>query len=62
MLISYFDEAQNRLIKATVIELHRTRLLVENDHDHRRRSIPFDAVNIDGVETDIGAVAPEQRA
>jgi hypothetical protein len=62
MLISYFDEAQNRLIKATVIELHRTRLLVENEHDHQRRSIPFGAVNIDGVETDIGAVAPEQRA
>jgi chorismate mutase len=30
MKISYFDEAQNRLIEATVRELHRTRLLVEN--------------------------------
>ena len=62
MLISYFDEAQNRLIKATVIELHRTRLLVENQHDHQRWSIPFGAVNIDGVETDIRAAAAEQRA
>ena len=62
MPISYFDEAQNRLIEATVIELHRTRLLVENRHDRKRWSIPFGAVNIDGVETDIRAVAPEQRA
>jgi hypothetical protein len=61
MLISYFDEAQNRLIEASVRELHRTRLLVENRDNKARWSIPFGAVNIDGVETDIRAVA-EQRA
>ena len=61
MPISYFDEAQNRLIEASVLELHRTRLLVENRHDNQRWSIPFGAVNIDGVETDIRANA-EQRA
>jgi len=60
MLISYFDEAQNRLVEATVIELHRTRLLVENRHDKKRWSIPFGAVNVDGVETDIRGAA-EQR-
>src|SRR3954470_21402513 len=53
MLISYFHERQNRLIKATVIELHWTRLLVENRQDRERWSIPFGAVNIDGAETDI---------
>lgn len=62
MPIRYFDEAQNRLIKATVRELHRTRLLVENQDDSKLWSIPFGAVNIDEVETDIRAVAPEQRA
>ena len=61
MLISYFDEAQNRLIEASVLELHRTRLLVENRDDKARWSIPFGAVNIDRVETDIRAVV-EQRA
>lgn len=61
MLITYFDEAQNRLIEASVLELHRTRLLVENRQDKARWSIPFGAVNIDRVETDIRAVA-EQRA
>ncbi len=61
MPISYFDEAQNRQIEARVLELHRTRLLVENRHDKGRWSIPFGAVNIDRVETDIRAGA-EQRA
>jgi len=60
MPISYFDEVQNRLIEATVIELHRTRLLVENRHDLERWSIPFGAVNIDGAETDISAAAEQQ--
>lgn len=60
MPISYFDEAQNRLIEATVIELRRTRLLVENRHDKERWSIPFGAVNVDGVETEIRSAAEQQ--
>ena len=61
MPISYFDEVQNRLIEATVRELHRTRLLVENRQDQKLWSIPFGAVNVDGVETDIraGAAGPQ---
>ena len=61
MKISYFDEAQNRLIEARVRELHRTRLLVENQEDQKLWSIPFGAVNVDGVETDIRGVSPEQQ-
>jgi len=57
MKISYFDEAQNRLIEARVRELHRTRLLVENQQDKKLWSIPFGAVNVDGVETDIRGVS-----
>lgn len=60
MLVSYFDEAQNRLIEATVLELRRTRLLVENRHDQKLWSIPFGAVNLDGAETDIRAGAEQQ--
>lgn len=62
MKIAYFDATQNRLIDACVIELHRTRLLVENRHDQQRWSIPFGAVNVDGVETDMRAAAAEQPA
>lgn len=57
MAVTYFDEAQNRLVEARVRELHRTRLLVENRRDGELWSIPFGAVNVEGVETDIGVGA-----
>ena len=53
MALTYFDEAQNRLVEATIRELHRTRLLVENRRDGELWSIPFGAVNVEGVETDL---------
>ena len=60
MLITYFDEVQNRLVSASVIELRRTRLLIENQHDKERWSIPFGAVNIEEVETDLRTAAAPQ--
>jgi len=62
MNVSYFDEVQNRLIEATIIELRRTRLLVKNRHDQKLWSIPFGAVNVDGVETDLRAAVAQQPA
>jgi hypothetical protein len=53
MKIRYFDEAQNRLVEAAIMELRRTRLLVENLGDGKPWLIPFYAVNIDEVETDL---------
>ena len=61
MNVSYFDEVQNRLVEASIIELRRTRLLVENRQDKKRWSIPFGAVNIDGVETNIRAGVAEPQ-
>jgi hypothetical protein len=61
MAVTYFDEAQNRLVEARVRELHRTRLLVENRQDGELWSIPFGAVNVEGVETDIGVGAAGPR-
>src|SRR3712207_1990269 len=60
MKIKYFEETSKRLIEATVVELHRTRLVVENHLDGKRWSIRFCTVNIDDVNTDIKA-APEQN-
>ena len=57
--ISYFDEVENRLVEATVRELHRTRLLVENRQDKKLWSILFCAVNADRVDTDIRTVSTE---
>jgi 16S rRNA U1498 N3-methylase RsmE len=53
MKIRYFDEAQNRLVEAVIRELRRTRLLVENFEDGKPWLIPFCAVNIDEVETEL---------
>jgi hypothetical protein len=51
--ISYFDETENRLIEAHVIEIKRTQLLVQNINDQQRWKIPLYFVNLDKVDTDI---------
>lgn len=61
MKIRYFDEAQNRLVEAAILELRRTRLLVKNLGDRKPWLIPFCAVNIDEVETDL-RTAPGHNA
>ncbi len=58
-VISYFDSTENRLIEATVLELRRTRILVQNTHDKAKWTIPFYMVNLEEVETDISV--PTQR-
>ena len=50
--ITYFDDRENRLVKATVISLKRTRLLVESCHDLQQWNIPFHSVNLEGVATE----------
>ena len=52
-VINYFEENENRLIQAEVIELRRTRVLVKNKHDMKQWIIPFYMVNVEGVPTDI---------
>jgi hypothetical protein len=51
--ISYFDNTENRLIEAYVLKIMRTRLLVQNIHDHEKWEIPLYYVNLDKVNTDI---------
>lgn len=51
--ITYFDRKENKLIEAVVIELKRTRLLVEHIIDNTRWDIPFHWVNMYNVNTDI---------
>ena len=55
--IAYFDDRANKLVNARVASLKRTRLLVENTHDHQRWSVPFCSVNLAGVDTDIRSPA-----
>ena len=51
--ISYFDQDKNKLIKAKVIKLKRTRVSVEHLHDKERWNIPFYMVNLDNLNVDI---------
>ena len=53
-IISYFDYTENREVKAKVIRLKRTRLLVETVGDKGRWDIPFYWINLDRVDTGFG--------
>lgn len=51
--ITYFEEDENRLIAATIIELKRTRLVVKNLCDGHIWELYYYHINIDNVDTDI---------
>ena len=51
--ISYFVSEENRLIEAEVLELKRTRVLVQNKRDMKRWDIPFYMINTEGISVDI---------
>jgi len=53
LLISYFDTVENRLIEATIVELKRTKVLVEHKHDGELWNIPYYYINIDNSDTDV---------
>ena len=55
--ISYFEENENRLIQAKVVECKRTRALVRNQHDGKLWNIPFYMINIENVAADISRSA-----
>lgn len=57
--IRYFDEKENRLIAAYVLKIMRTRVLVQNNHDHEKWEIPLFYVNLAEVNTDI--IDPSQE-
>ncbi len=56
-LIKYFDASENRLIDATILELKRTKVLVENKHDGELWNIPYYYINIDNIDTNIQAIS-----
>lgn len=59
-LISYFDETENRLVEATIVELKRTKVLVENKHDGVLWNIPYYSLNLDNSDTDIQATSQQK--
>lgn len=57
--IRYFVSDENRLIEAKVLELKRTRLLVQDKHDGKRWDIPFYMVNVEDIPVEISRRATE---
>lgn len=51
--IRYFVSEENRLIKAEVLEIKRTRVLVRNKHDMKQWNIPFYMINFEDVSVAI---------
>ncbi len=54
-IVTYFDTRENRLIEAEIIKLKQTKVLVKNLHDGGLWNMPFYWINMDNVDTDIGA-------
>lgn len=51
--IEYFDPTENRLTKAKIIKIRRTKIVVENLHDKQRWNIPYYYINTENVDTTI---------
>lgn len=53
--LSWFDSQANRLVEAQLLEVNRTRALVQNSVDGKRWTIPFYLINLDGQDVAIAA-------
>ncbi len=51
--VHYFEKTENRLVEAKVLELNRTRILVENIEDGHHWTMPFYMLNLDNCDTDV---------
>lgn len=51
--VSYYADEENRLIEAEVLEIKRTRALVQNKYDMKKWNIPFYMINTENISVDI---------
>ncbi|MBF0463435.1 MAG: hypothetical protein HQL87_18900 [Magnetococcales bacterium] len=61
MAISYFSGRENRLVDAVVEAVQRTCVYARDKADGKRWSIPFYAINLAGVDTDIHPQQGQKR-
>lgn len=55
MVITYFNDDENRLIPATILKLDRTYVLVQHQDASIRWKIRYYMINLENVDTDIKA-------
>ena len=53
--LTWFDSKANRLVEARLLEVNRTRALVQNSLEGKRWTIPFYLINLDGQDVEIAA-------
>jgi hypothetical protein len=53
--VTWFDDQENRLVEARLLEIRRTRALVQNIGDGKRWNIQFYLINVDGRDVEIAA-------
>jgi hypothetical protein len=53
--VTWFDEQENRLLEARLLEIRRTRALVQNIGDGKRWNIQFYLINVDNQDIEIAA-------
>jgi hypothetical protein len=51
--VTYFDIAANKEISATLLEINRSRVFVQNHHDGKKWTLTFCMLNISGTKVDI---------
>jgi len=56
--IRYFEAKENREITGSVVQIKRSRALIQNDHDKKLWNIPFYMINLQGAQVD----SPASRA
>src|SRR3990170_1188621 len=59
--IRYFEAKENREIPGTVVEIKRSRALVQNDHDKKLWDVPFYMINLQGAQVDFPASRAKVR-
>lgn len=53
--ITWFDDQENRLVEARLLEIKRTRALIQNIGDGKRWNIQFYLINMDSADVEIAA-------
>jgi len=59
--IRYFEAKENREIPGTVMEIKRSRALIQNDHDKKLWNIPFYMINLQEAHVDFPASRTKVR-
>lgn len=59
--IRYFEAKENREIPGRVVEIKRSRALIQNDHDKKLWAIPFYMINLQGAHVDSHASPAKVR-